>query len=83
MALYSMSFGFRQPYQVLSASPSSSLSVFASHLKVVVDSKMCKTAHRGAMDLSNLLVIVLQGTIKLSAYFPLRPVCFAELDSPS
>ncbi|KAF9792124.1 Fcf1-domain-containing protein [Thelephora terrestris] len=47
MAMYSMNFGFRQPYQVL------------------IDSEMCKTAHQGGMDLSNLLTTVLQGTVKL------------------
>ena len=42
---------------------------FDSHLKVVVDSEMCKTAHQGSMNLPKQLATVLQGTVKLSAIF--------------
>jgi U3 small nucleolar RNA-associated protein 23 len=73
MALYSMTFGFRKPYQVLSK-PLSSIIFVSQLLKVVVDSEMCKSAHQGNMDLSNLLTTVLQGAVKLSAYLPLSTI---------
>ena len=67
MAMYSMSFGFRQPYQILGQT--TLFDYFYSQLKVVVDSEMCKTAHNGNMDLRNLLATVLQGTVKPSAFY--------------
>ena len=75
MTLYSTSFGFRQPYQVLGES-SLFDSFFLSQLWVVVDSDMCKTAHQGVMDLPNQLATVLQGTVKLSAFCPLSTLSF-------
>ena len=35
-----------------------------------VDSEMCKTAHQGAMGLPDRLSAVLQGTVKLSTFYP-------------
>lgn len=53
--------------------------IFITQLKVAVDSEMCKTAHQGSMDLSNLLIAVLQGTVKPSACLPLS-VLFIQLN---
>lgn len=52
-----------------------------SQLWVVVDSEMCKTAHQGVMGLPDRLATVLQGTVKLSAFYH-PSALFARLNRP-
>lgn len=67
MAMYSSSFGFRQPYQVLGACP---LSLFLawhfSYTIAVVDSEMCETAVSQKIDLLTRMESVLVGSVKMS-----------------
>ena len=45
---------------------------------------MCKTVHQGVADLPNQLATVLQGTVKLSAFYPSSsPFCSIKRASPS
>ena len=67
MALYSMSFGFRQPYQVLGDCSTPSLPVLSTD-KAIVDSEMCTSTIDLKIELVNQLGTVLQGEIKPSAY---------------
>lgn len=69
MALYSMSFGFRQPYQVLGMLQLEDvrrrkLTVF---FMLAVDSMICSEAISSKVDLLKRLEDVLQGNIKPSA----------------
>ena len=78
MALYSISFGFRQPYQVLGGS----LAFISGLLKVnfcQVDSEMCKTATEHKLELLKLLGLVLQGMVKPSEFVRIRSIITAKL----
>jgi U3 small nucleolar RNA-associated protein 23 len=70
MALYSMSFGFRQPYQVLGTLHYQRTSFLIGKCNPPpVDSEMCKTATEHKLELIKQLAIVLQGTVKPSEFF--------------
>jgi hypothetical protein len=67
MHVYSMSFGFRQPYQVLGMStfvPLRQLRI--NELVPTVDSEMCKSALGQNLNLVKQLYAVLQGEVKPS-----------------
>lgn len=67
MALYSTSFGFRQPYQVLGAYTVARPTFHHIHLRpnsLVVDSHMCKEAVYHKIELVKQLGAILQGTVK-------------------
>ena len=67
MSLYSMSFGFRQPYQVLGVYTlllMAYLRIHYSPLFCTVDSHMCKEAMTHKIELVKQLASVLQGTVK-------------------
>ena len=66
MSLYAMSFGFRQPYQVLGTPLTSINFRFELTIAVSVDSHMCKDAIAHKIDLVKQLGVVLQGTVKPS-----------------
>ena len=69
MALYSMSFGFRQPYQVLGVFHLHSIPNSFTETRLLVDSELCKTATEQKLELLKHLGSVLQGTVKLSVFF--------------
>ncbi|KIM48034.1 hypothetical protein M413DRAFT_218689 [Hebeloma cylindrosporum] len=65
MHVYSMSFGFRQPYQVLGMSIFLLPTRFQSNEPVTtVDSEMCKSAIGHNLNLIKQLYAVLQGEVK-------------------
>ena len=66
MSLYAMSFGFRQPYQVLGTPSSDTQYPTLAHYALSVDSHMCKDAIAHKIDLVKQLGVVLQGTVKPS-----------------
>lgn len=66
MQTYSLSFGFRQPYQVLGQSPLFPL-FMADFFSV--DSEMCKDAVMHKIDLEKQMHNVVQGDVKLSASY--------------
>ena len=71
MEQYSMTFGFREPYQVLGKSPSPS-SVVAQSLTRTVDAEMVKDSCRFKMELAPALQRTVHGKVKPSKYAP-RP----------
>jgi U3 small nucleolar RNA-associated protein 23 len=67
MHVYSMSFGFRQPYQVLGTSTFAPLcQLRINELVTTVDSEMCKSALGQNLNLVKQLHAVLQGEVKPS-----------------
>ena len=67
MSLYSLTFGFRQPYQVLGTCSLTALMMAHSSIEhPAVDSHMCKEAVAHKIELVKQLGIVLQGTVKPS-----------------
>lgn len=65
-----MSFGFRQPYQVLGTHTTLQPGRRSLHLNpafITVDSEMCKAAVLQKLDFAKQLHTVLQGEVKLSA----------------
>jgi U3 small nucleolar RNA-associated protein 23 len=77
MAMYSTSFGFRQPYQVLGAffavgKASEKASIILTRLPVV-DSEMCETAVSQKIDLLARIESVLVGSVKMSEWSPANP----------
>lgn len=69
MSLYSMTFGFRQPYQVLGTPPSTPTCAIHPPNRAnnsAVDSHMCEEAVEHKIDLVKQLGVVLQGTVKPS-----------------
>jgi hypothetical protein len=64
-----MSFGFRQPYQVLGMSTFAALcQLRINELVTTVDSEMCKSALGQNLNLVKQLYAVLQGEVKPSGY---------------
>lgn len=70
MSLYCMTFGFRQPYQVLGAYLLKLQHGGILMKRALVDSEMCKTATAHKIDFVKQLGIVLQGTVKPSMHVP-------------
>ena len=76
MNLYSISFGFRQPYQVLGSVISyTHKQTSPTHKNHPVDSEICKSAVTQKLDLQKQLYSVLQGEVKpsgslTSSHFP-------------
>ena len=75
MAMYSTSFGFRQPYQVLGACISQSARFWQTSLHLItssymfhnlVDSEMCETIVSQKIDFITRIESVLLGSVKLS-----------------
>ena len=66
MAAYSLTFGFRKPYQVLGADGLSTFAFGVANTICSADSLMCKEAVEHKLDLVKQLGIVLQGTVKPS-----------------
>lgn len=77
MHLYSMSFGFRQPYQTLGLSIVSTSNCIVL-IPSSVDSEMCKIAVDSKLDLTKQLTTVLQGNIKPSESSCAPATSFAE-----
>lgn len=65
MSLYCMSFGFRQPYQVLGRFVAVRKSPQLNG-RWSVDSEMCKASVAQKLDFAKQVETVLQGTVKLS-----------------
>lgn len=71
MSLYCMSFGFREPYQVLGTSLTlSSRMGDLTFLYAPVDSEMCRTSISQKLDFVKQLGTVLQGAVKPSELQP-------------
>lgn len=66
MSLYSMSFGFRQPYQTLGKYRQDHCVTMYKTYSYIVDSEMCKESISHKIDLAKQLGVVLQGTVKPS-----------------
>lgn len=69
MSLYSLSFGFRQPYQVLGLSHcvgSLTARALTTRDKITVDSEFCKDANGLNTDVLKQVTTVLQGSVKPS-----------------
>jgi U3 small nucleolar RNA-associated protein 23 len=73
MALYSMSSGFHQPYQVLGiyiyiymVDNCPTLRKKIKPKKFLVDSEMCKDATERKIELLKQLTVILQGNVKPS-----------------
>ena len=67
MSLYCMSFGFRQPYQVLGKyGRKHYVMAYKANSYNIVDSEMCKASISHKIDLAKQLGVVLQGTVKPS-----------------
>ncbi len=71
MSMFTTSFGFRQPYQVLGAYEPSVYSFFfvtpfTRTLAPTVDSMMCEMAVSSKTDLAAQMQSVLVGSVKLS-----------------
>ena len=66
MNLYSISFGFRQPYQVLGSVSHIPTNRPGTHKNHPVDSEICKSAVTQKLDLQKQLYSVLQGEVKPS-----------------
>ena len=68
MSLYAMSFGFRQPYQVLGTPSSDTQYPTLAHYALSVDSHMCKDAIAHKIDLVKQLGVALQRNVKNSEH---------------
>lgn len=67
MAMFELSFGFRQPYQTLGANwKEKKVDVLDWNLIISVDSNMCMAAQDHKIELVKQLETVLQGKIKPS-----------------
>ena len=66
MSMFSTSFGFRQPYQVLGAYEPFRQPTSLTPQRATVDSMMCETALSSKMDLAAQMQSVLVGSVKLS-----------------
>jgi len=67
MAMYSTSFGFRQPYQVLGACVAIwQRAIHLLRVDLSVDSEMCGTAASQKIDLVTRMETVLVGSVKIS-----------------